>query len=159
MPRTATSVNVNHGDTGVSEEVSRRDAEIAEESKPKLRHGDYGMVRGFQKLMIRSGGKIESCGSSFMHGEGSMLDDPDAVILGNIFDDLKAMREDVDEFEIEGRKNHVRSVKVDKGLNHINIFDPDEDGLSQIAFEDLPDFILKLRQMEATLKRKEGGKK
>ena len=153
-------------DVCISEKMARLEKvkrEIAEEAKPKLRHGDYGEWFGPNKnsfiLDLSEATNNEyyglwrvedgDIGTRIGHSEANFSK---STILGNIFDDLKALQEDVTEFEIDAGANQF-ATKASFFPNHVNI--ADEGGEVAINYRNLSTFILKLRQMEATLKRRQ----
>ena len=139
------------------------EAEIEAEKKPKLRHGDYGEWYGPNKnsfiLDLSEATNNEyyglwrvedgDIGTRIGHSEANFSK---STILGNIFDDLRALQEDVTEFEIDAGANQF-ATKASFFPNHVNI--ADEGGEVAINYRNLSTFILKLRQMEATLKRRQ----
>jgi hypothetical protein len=128
--------------------------QIEAEGKVELRHGDYGFHGDgdmWVVLMRKKG--LEMFGSNSGSGRDANIPAFDSYVkAGNIFDDLKAMQEDVTEFEIETGINQNK-IKVDSTGKHFRIVDKYTGGHLAIAAENLPDFILKLRQMQAYLKR------
>ena len=133
--------------------IAELHAQLAEAEKPKLRCGDYITSDGEAIIIAPSQlpafpmtsynergmacGKVEDGIHSTRHIQP----------LGNIFDDLKALAEPLEEFEYKGY-SHGKKIKFedDGGI--------DLGSLRRIKKEDIPAFILKLRRMEATMKAK-----
>lgn len=137
-------------------EVVELGKKIAEAKKPELRDGDYGPdENGQMSIALARGG-----GEFFYYQRGVNSNHPGykpVTVLGNIFDDLKALQEDVTEFEtVDGSRQN--EIEVDFTEKHLRIVDKDAGGHLAITIENLPDFILKLRQIQATLKRNEAKK-
>ena len=126
----------------------------AEAEEPKLRHGDYGLslTGSHPRLYVYDNG-IRWANQSYVEGHDCIPGNP---ILGNIFDDLKAMAEDLTEFEF----NETDSAHKLKGqLTDYTVILKDlqdNEGVN-IDLKDLSAFIRNLRIMEATLKRKKNG--
>lgn len=135
-------------------EIRRIKAEIKAEKKPKLRHLDYGVSdRGYGGFVAVNGRWVNQYGNT-----GDEIDAEAKrhfVTLGNTLDDLKALSEDVTESSVKSRGTMTINIKTreDKYNNRVCI----EQGGDYffVPHETLGDFILKLRQMQATIKRKE----
>lgn len=148
----------------LAEELAELTAKLADTKKPKLRHGDvrrwpcasksfYGGLWSIADLsdsgdikQVWIGGKTNQS----IKAEG-YPNISDSVEMFNIIDDLKALQENVTKFEVD-----------DFGGESIKCWVSDDDDIrisfnKQCALFLKPDefsaFILKLRQMEATLKR------
>jgi hypothetical protein len=139
---------------------------IAEEQKPKLRHGDYGyFLSGARWLIIKRNEILEisgGCSASGMKASALPSYDRDGYV-GNIFDDLAAMQEDVTEFEVKSPSHQTTGYLVhgrQSGDGNGFILEvTNYDGKYQSVRLDSPQMkklALKLRQMEATLKRRAG---
>jgi len=123
-------------------DISRLKAELAEAKKPKLRHEDYGITTaGNPWIKIRE--------DVFWLNEGS-IESPTEMPLsyfsntfGNLGDDLKAIQEPLEEFSI-GWLNFKWDEDGELSLDGDSYIDPD----------DIAEFILNLRRMEATMKAK-----
>lgn len=129
------------------EQIKKKAAESksAAEPKPELRHGDYGYDDdGTTRICILDG----------INSEASQRLWPTRV-LGNIFDDLKALGEDVEEVKATDPQNNREArfrVNMNGGL-YVELQEANGDRCKNI---NLPaDTFLKLRQMLATHKRKE----
>jgi hypothetical protein len=140
-------------------EIEALKAKLAEESKPKLRHGDYGYDKEGDPCLYlcaqskdHGDGPMRRCSSAWLY-EYEITNDSFKIVtlIANIFDDLKALQEGVTEFEIGCFK-----VDICSGFLYItDWYDKDDDGdIAELPIEDLSAFVLKLRQMEATLKRR-----
>ncbi len=150
--------------------VAKLDELIAEEKgktqKPKLRHGDEILHNGelnyclYQKDANKVDGKnplIAVTSTGMSNGNIENYREHDSIRTGNnIFDDLKALQEDVRVFEV--KDVHGDKLTVMENLNEMRFVTKVTSGCDQccLSFKlsDIPDLILKLRQMEATLKRK-----
>jgi hypothetical protein len=138
-------------------EMAELEKKIEESKKPQPRLGDYGMcyrnrrwwvvldAEDPKKVIVgveREGVEIEEWNGGFS----------EATCYGNIGDDLKAMQEDVTEFKVTYPNDNAYMRAW---------FDDDMDVRLDIACDyldakRLSEFILKLRQMEATLRRQKG---
>jgi hypothetical protein len=138
-------------------EIAEILADIEAAKKPKLRHGDYGFGGNWESSTNENFIYTEQTdgGKAFYEsgmGQINVIHSKHSV-FGNIFDDLKASQEDVTEFkvkDIDGDTLTVRNPQEDKCkcflLSRIGIR-LDSDGLDEL--------ILKLRQMQAEIKRNE----
>ena len=131
------------------------EAEIEAEKKPKLRHGDYGMcveAGKDRRIVINHEFKLVTAGDGCLHDYEDDRYNPNPV-LGNIFDDLEAMQEDVTQFKMEnGGLCNLSANYTSIG----NLLIKQTDGESIVIHKaQIDTFILKLRQMEATLKRRQ----
>lgn len=136
--------------------------QLAEEQEPKLRHGDYGTCNDSWVFLD---GVIHWLG---IVGDAKIvsLDNGEDVFvssrIGNQLDDLKALSEDVTEFELidddkdkpDGVGETAIDVCIDDGSVRINF---KYDGREVMAFLDeeksLPLFMLNLKKVRATLRR------
>lgn len=141
------------------------------ENKPVLRHGDYGysVNSGSAMAMKKFGtGRLSRVSDACIHTVCCDADDIDGIgdtdeivcgtgipstVLGNIFDDLTAMQEDVTEFEMESNY-HPSEAKIQVRLigECIQLLDYDGKCIN-IWTESNPDFFKNIRQMEATMQR------
>ena len=124
-------------------------AQLAEsDEKPKLRHGDYGYEDGkHPTVLFRKDGKgnLKSVRESF--GVNAFNDTPlhDYNILGNIFDDLAALKP-IKEFEIN---DEYIKVSFDED-GDLRIVQDDDTILISEGFQ--AELLLKLRGMETQMK-------
>jgi hypothetical protein len=146
--------------------IDKKLAALAEEKKLELRHGDYGYLlldkkEVDPKLFIRQEHNINAIkpngGCSNSDANRGVAD---YSISGNIFDDLKAMQEDV---AIEEKFNincaYVPKDTLTYFFNDQGVWIQFNKGRQvKLSADSLSDFILKLRQMQATLKRQEAKK-
>ena len=116
---------------------------ISETEKPKLRHGDYGheLHSGMPRIFLlhRSEGFIAANGQDAWSGPSEA--DKNILRLGNILDDLTALREDLTEFEVCSEPvywNDDNDLCIDAAY---------------VPEGDIDAFILNLRRMQATRKR------
>jgi len=129
-------------------------AELAAMDEVKLRYGDYGIDNNTSQLLVTMPTSNANFEMSAYDKYGSLCGGicnnksvtRDITWLGSIFDDLEAMAVDKTVFEIEGNKVNIRS-------GYIQIIDTDDDDEIHIDSDDLDEFILNLRQMQATAKR------
>ncbi len=126
------------------------------ESEPKLRHGDYGYAGKPSKnnMYFIDGRPVRPFGISNDGGQ-EMIDAPyhQFKAVGNIFDDLKAMSEDVKEFKIK-QDSFVDAVHVyfqDEGC--LVIKDLGDNDKVYISPKNVELFHRKLGAMIATAKR------
>jgi hypothetical protein len=145
-------------------EIEALKAKLAEEQKPKLRHGDYGYDKDGDPCLYlcaqskdRGDGPMRRCSSAWLYEYEITGDNFKIVtVIGNIFDDLKALQEDVTEFKVgngEGIGDEADgyfNARFDGRHVWLKV---DDDGL-YFEPEDISIIILNLRQMEATLKRR-----
>jgi hypothetical protein len=89
------------------ESIDNLKAKLAD--KPKLRHGDYGIWKwdaiNNDLFVIMEQGTLEGSPKAFFADGGGQVNANEyfnGIKLGNIFDDLAAMSEDVEEAEIDG---------------------------------------------------------
>lgn len=146
-------------------EVERLKAKLAEEQKPKLRHGDYGIDYGkeeksvpFPMLAFNPHRGVTPVRIAHKDGSGGFEHDKDSTAitwLGNIFDDLKALQKDVTEGSYFYECEHGSKDKIEVYLSDaVWLSTKNTTERFRLSMQDLSLFILKLRQMEATLKRK-----
>ncbi len=144
--------------------VAKLDELIAEEKakteKPKLRHGDVYVKGGRITTVSLRGGKY-----TLTHTDGSVNEDIDAKITRlflaeydfshNLVDDLEALKEDVDDYEISCNRLSSDKFRAYVWRDDIVILDNRNGDDIHLDSEHLATLILKLRQMEATLKRRQ----
>ncbi len=136
------------------------EAQLAEAEKSELRHGDYGVWNTGQFwLALYRNRVLEAFGSCSGAGmKVSAMPREQFIILGNIFADLKAMKEDLTEFcrkDLNGKQGcgtnafafAINGSRIEyRGHN-----------FACLGLEEISKLILNLRRMEATLKRKKNG--
>jgi len=127
-------------------EIISLEKQLAEAEKPKLRHGDYGYFfnDGSPRIVINSGvyDKHNKC--------GRIEDKHFYNILGNIFDELQALKP-LEEFEMDV---HTYGINRDKGWAHA----PIHIAGNNHTLAELSAFILNLRCIEYKLKLDEAKK-
>ena len=137
----------------VNLEITTLSKKLVEENKPELRHGDYGYDKdGGFRIMISHDFKLYTAGDGCLHDANLGCYDL-VVVLGNIFDDLESMQEDVEEFVIcdEESDEPIYVQLVDAGSIKLSL----PSGSTIVVYKkEVEQFVLKLRQMEATLKRR-----
>ena len=151
---------VDENRTKLFEERAAIEAKIAGEAKPKLRHLDYGQdkdgqVRIVVRVLPAEGEAFTSAGSYCLTSD---MIEPH-VILGNLADDIKALQEPATAFEITDARGDKLIVTTNhSGELHFEIKSAGNFAGDCLAFGDKAkrELILKLHQMEATLKRQQG---
>lgn len=147
--------------------IDEIDADISkiEAEKPKLRHGDYGLVwdaddqpSRFVYFRVEDGKDpviARACAVPHVHAWFHM-EGFKRVILGNIFDDLKALQEPLEEFEIDSYRGPMSVSWNSNDCTNIHFCWTKREHV----FNDcnLDEFILNLRRMRATQKRKANEK-
>ena len=149
-------------------ETSLAEASLAEAEEPKLRHGDYGTATYKGKEITwycdGSAGQDTLCLESYTytvkHIRWFRLSSLENVrICGNVQDDLKAMAEDLGKCEIEN--GYYIPIRCDMTKHGKLIIRQDknsdckmDDCWVSVHKDHIGDFILNLRRMEATLRRK-----
>ena len=124
-----------------------------ESEQPKLRHLDYGFHRESMRpyIHINCDGKLRPVGDKYCFTEQESSGSEHYVILGNLADDLSAMSEDVEEFEIEGLKmildNNCIKIGIGTSYKYFHVF----------KLDTIQEIHRKLGAMIATAKRKAGG--
>lgn len=154
------------------DEIAKIDARLAE-AEPELRHGDYGHWspgqgnEQFAFLYLADVPKSNAL-TADPSSEWVMCNSDKKTIIGNIFDDLAALQEDVEEVKFKSEiyngsataylghshNNGDTSCRCDNkphDMVHFR-FDPVNSGWCSI--EEFRTFILGLRQMVATQQRK-----
>jgi hypothetical protein len=141
----------------VSKEISALEAKIADEAKPKLRHGDYGRVndQDWAHLHGQTYWTIKDVDPEVRISEltDSYFIENSKEILNFADNPITSLQEDVTEFEIE--RNDGKRIKVCLIGNCIQFYDPTDRHLTNMYLDKNPDAITKLCQMQATLKRNE----
>lgn len=137
-------------------EIAELEKAIAEEQKPKLRHGDYGLSdRQDSSHLVCADNAGALRWTNFTGGyDGKRVTEGDHIShfvhFGNIFDDLTALQEDVTGFDYDNTGFRLKGR--DLQLKYHN------NGRGQTWNIDLtPELVMQIRQMEATLKRREAG--
>ncbi len=138
---------------------------IAEEKKPELRHGDYGTYpdKGMNIMLLDDSNIMRPFNRAGMMDVLLAEDEAKCYggldILGNIFDDLKAMSEPLTEFEIRNTESdNDRTLEI-KVVNERVVISLELEGgaLSSRNFtvpkRDLPELSMAFRRMEATMKK------
>ena len=129
--------------------IDKAQAELKALDKPKLRHGDYGFghIAGDPRLIAGSDPCIY--GVSGSPNTASNFD----IKLGNIFDDLAAIAEPLEEFKTKERRSFYSITCKVRNDDFIRMEDTNGDSI-EISCDDLHDFILNLRRLENTLKKR-----
>jgi len=131
-------------------EIATIKTETAESKKPKLRHGDVRWTNACDPIIFlgedwyNHGVKLSGNGRS----DETWLTYPHQF---NIFDDLKAVAEPLDEFEI---KSSERQNKLKGSFDeaHVLITDTEDGDYVSIAIENLHDFIANLTRVQNTIR-------
>ncbi len=138
----------NHGFIGSCTYRLRSDYE----EKPELRHGDYGIGSNWQDKDIDAfvytrQGKVEK--AFYSNGMGQInVTHAKHPILGNIFDDLKAIAEPLTEFEVGSECFKFNAVLSKNGR-----FNMSTQGcwMNSVTFDEI---VLNLRRLQFTLRSK-----
>ena len=151
----ATIDGINRSLSGKDKRICEIEKMIAEESKPKLRHGDYGTWegdygKGKAYLHVQCDDSLSPVSNTECYYGQTSVDDAYAI-QGNVFDDLKAMQENVTEFKVKDEDGSTVEFSIRGG--QMMIIAEDEDGEIVTYFELSDNVALKLQQMEATMKR------
>ena len=117
-------------------ELKELKAELKAADMPEFRHGDYGvwlatnqcftvdMSEGGVIHLLWVGGEKRNTWST-----NSRVLKKNAIILGNIFDDLKALKEPLTEFEVDGCEFKLNRMAVGiktRGSSFWDVFSLDE---------------------------------
>jgi len=140
----------------LEDEKEELEKQLREAKEPKLRNGDYGINESDGSEFVLT---LQSSQNKFFYSDGggeidALKHASDHVIYGNIFDDLKAMQENVEEkaefeYQCETWSSHNLSLKMLDQQVSVRCT-----GSIHLSLPLLSKFNDKLRQMEATLKRK-----
>ncbi len=140
--------------------IDKAKSELSALDKPKLRHGDYGTTGSGYNFLIADNGK-ELCwvNDSYVALPIKSLPDETFICLGNIFDDLKAMSEDLTEFVSTVRfGDKIQTFIGSKGIKihfiNKNCKYPEND--RELNLEEATEYYRNFGQLLATFKR---GKK
>jgi len=140
---------MNGIDSKFDEALGKINAQIAEAENPKLRHGDYGIDETNERFVVAEQSTLVGSPKAFYADQGGQrrADEhiPSKYRLGNIFDDLKALQEEVTEFDLgkyTGYWSGVGCLVIKDAIEKI-VIEPDS----------INEFIRKLSQMWATQKR------
>ena len=138
-----------------TDEIERLEAQLAEAEKTKLRHTDFGWdeygnpcgaIEVIETKGLRAMGHGAVC-SAKCNDVGSLYV-PETVAF-NAMDDLAALAEDLEGFEFDDLEVKVSSIGSIWLLQ-------DKDEIF-VPKKDIPDFVLNLRRMLATMQRKAAG--
>ena len=159
------SLKVNYNKT--TKDIAELNAKIADEAKPKLRHGDYGRLHSTVNdhafgIALSVGGKLSFYDTSTKLPYSTDVKNRKATIFSNIFDDLKARQEDVTKFEISTDKSPKYQTfasnlccEVEEDLVSIKIQGDFTANLLWLDATGLKKLILGLQQIQATDERKQ----
>ncbi len=136
----------------------------AEPEKPELRRGGYGVDQNgpfflhenshsWMKEYERGTGSGILSSALNKKGNDVELARWAAQLTGNIFDELKALQEDVEDFTMPDELNRVHGIDF-RMSDDGQLYMVTTDTLRGYRIKDIPALILKLRQMEQTAKRK-----
>ncbi len=151
----------------VIDEIAKvKKAIVADEQKPKLRHGDYGFHPKSEftgkdttgRVVLSCDMKMVTAGNGSVHNvneESNKAYYPDPV-LGNIFDDLKAILKPLEKFKIDSDtlEDSVEvHVTADRGGVLLTVKTESSTAFIRIdKGKEFSEFITKLRRMEAGMK-------
>lgn len=141
--------------------IAKLQSQLAEAEKPKLRHWDYGYTDdGYARIVMEDREKdhLAQSGHLGMPEGGCYNKMSEDNVTGNLADDLKALAEPLEDFEIE----EIAKVSISKSMQYLVIEDPNDKQHIDIPIACISTFILNLRRMlawklaqEATLKQKQ----
>ncbi len=142
----------------LAEDITELERKIEESKKPELRHGDYGYASEEPelRLWVDCDDGLQWCNEDIVKGTSC---DAHAVALGNIFDDLDALKEDVDGFEIKCGSGDSMIIKFLTYLGKPRIHFTNHCGWKHTFYlteEHLSTLPMKIKQFAETLKRKAG---
>ena len=141
-----------------TDEIERLEAERAEAEKPVLRHGDYGYGKdNSHRVTLHCDMKTVTAGDGSVNNTNAVSNERyyPSPVLGNIFDDLKAMAEDLTEFEFAETDRAYQFTAVS---NDYTVMLTDSGGhIINVDLKDIPAFILNLRKLQATQERAKNG--
>ena len=141
--------------------IERLEKELAEPEKPTLRRGDYGEAErdiGDTGFVVMEQSTLPGSPKAFYGDGAGQVNVNDCVQkhvrFGNIFDEIKALAEDVERFETTSPAALATTYWIDN-VGDLLIDIKTNEKQTVVKAENIPAFILKLRQMESTHKRKE----
>jgi hypothetical protein len=145
------------------ERILEIEAQIAEEKKPKMRNGDvYDDDEGCLVIVGKRNGKFvpireDERTTKFRQDDGYYNNCRPAF---NAYDEMKALQENVTEFEMKDKHGDKLLAKRMRGQLHLTIDVTSGFNKNVLCFTEKQEaeLILKLRQMEATMKREEAKK-
>ena len=156
-----------------NKEIARLEEQLEKESRPKLRHGDYGKwLRGEENyfLVDKSGSKEmtyllwkESTKLGYTMRNSWKNDYKVFVrnttnIDGNIFDDLKEMHKPLKEFDVDcsdfcgGSMNVSFNGDKESSGVHLSMEQDGKECFMSVKFNDL---IMNLRRMQTTIRKEQ----
>lgn len=149
-------------EVAISDETAENLRNLKEE-KREIRHGDYGhSYKGNSRLYLEQYiGKPER-GVVHVQPDGAFvkadsyfsgkLNEEGSIILGNIFDDLKDLGEDLEEFKVEAEGANGEGFCGAISIKSIRL------NCKKFLFsqDEVVEIIKGLRQLIATAKRKQG---
>jgi hypothetical protein len=149
--------------TANKEKLEKELAELEAAKKPK--HGDYGIDHEGDPTIVLEKNESDDLMTACMVEGGGLQCQGVAeeewlpkTTYGNLVDDLKALQEDVTEFEIEEYKDDLLNINpfIVADQEHegfIEIKDLSDNQKVHVAYADLPRLYNGLRAIEATIKR------
>lgn len=118
------NVTLNGNTSKVSEDKLKKIEAIINEKEPKIRHGDYGYYEYLGSMSGRIFTQATEHTTIRGYDNNGVCVQQDALnaicnytLLGNIFDDLKRMREGLEEFEMRS-KNYNGAIEFKLGHSH-----------------------------------------
>ncbi len=147
-----------------SSEIAELEAQLAEAEKPKLRYGDVRYYGGRRTApVVYVGGRWFNAATE-LRVPLSVAECEKLPTEFNIFDDLKALAEPLETFEMDCRCNPEDKLQVAicggcPNGNDIR-FSINGSGLSiHVPLEDISKLILNLCRMKATVEKAKNGKR
>ncbi len=147
-----------------TDEIERLEAERAEAQRPELRRGDYGFAERQQHedgtFVVADQSTLQGSPKAFYGDGAGQIDVNDCgrrhVRIGNIYDDLEKMAEDLDRFDMAGSgctspsEIHAQLEDRNGGIASICTGGP----WCWLTLDELNELILNLRRLQATQERK-----
>ncbi len=133
----------------LNDEISDLEDQLAEAEKPKLRHGVCAVANDGHPFVVIEQASLAGSPKAF-YGDQSGQVEADkriknpTILIPNIFADLAALSEPLEEFEIG-----VVNVELDGR----NLVIRDLNSVVDIPRKDIHDFILNLRRMELEMQK------
>ena len=146
----------------LEEDIEQLKKRIADEQKPKMRHGDYGFSPSGEgagdqpRITLSCNNTMVTAGNGSVNNTNRVSNEkyfPNPV-LGNIFDDLKAMSKDLTEFTLYQDDDDGLEVKLNKN-GTITIKDLNDDESASVQPEEVHEFARKIQIMAATALRRQ----
>ena len=151
-------------------EIATIEAQIAEEKKPKLKHGRCGITSTGKPYITIGNGEYaviyHEDGSSSPAGayqNGNSITSTGAFASFEAFDEIKALQKPLTDFRVEPKNTHrqpstILLSQVKDGRIKITVKFGDRELTGYIDKDERDAFCLETRQIVATMKREEAKK-